>query len=156
TRIKRLDKRHLVTSGAADMRPSAWHIREGRRKHQQTNPADPNDYPMDWRKDTYAQYTEMLEFFNPPPLDVISVHQYPPGDDTPFWLTRDDDYAFALPWTRRASDAIGKPLFVGEFGQKIVANGKEQDALWTKDFLKRVQTESAPISAFWSWEYDAD
>ncbi len=109
---------------------------------------------MDWRKDSYAQYVEMLRFFNPPPLDIVCVHQYPPGSDTPGWLPRDDARACMLPWTRKACDEIGKPLFVGEFAQKTVADGMEQPALWALDFLRQMREGAAPIAAVWAWEFD--
>lgn len=151
TLIKRLDKNHLVTSGNADMRPYAWHIRQAMLANREK--PNPFDYPMDWRKDSFRQYVEMLGFFNPPPLDIISVHQYPVGEETFHWLEPNDDYAFALPWTRTASDEIGRPLFVGEFAQKTVENGKENAALWTKDFLKRMEARAAPIAALWAWDF---
>jgi hypothetical protein len=159
--IKGLDRRHLVTSGNSDMRPYAWHIRQAMLAHRKD--ANPTDYPMDWMKDSYDQYKQMLAFFNPPPLDIISVHQYPPGKDTPFWLMENDDYAFVLPWTRRASDILGKPLFVGEFAQKTYVDGKEQETPWLLDFLKRLVGSSAssfsgaaPLAAVWSWEFDPE
>jgi hypothetical protein len=154
TRIKSLDKNHLVTSGNADMRSYAWHIREAMKRNR--NAPDPNDYPMDWSKDTFAQYTEMLDFFNPPPLDVISVHHYPPGKDYPQWLVENDQYALMLPWTRAACTQIGKPLLIGEFNQKIFAEGKEQQAPWVEDYLQRLVAPGAPPAAIWSWEYDEE
>lgn len=154
TLIKKLDKNHLVTSGNADMRPAAWHLRQTRLAHR--NDSDPNNYPMDWTKDSFTQYVEMLRFFNPPPLDIVSVHQYPPGSETPFWLVENDDYALAIPWTQSACERIGKPLFVGEVGQKIYLDGKEQPALWLKDFLRRMTFDAPPLSAIWAWEYDMD
>jgi hypothetical protein len=153
TRIKRLDKNHLITSGNADMRPAAWHLRQAMLANRE-NP-DPFDYKMDWRKDTFRQYIEMLDFFNPPPIDIISVHQYPPGNETPLWLVENDDFAFVLPWTRTATDEIGRPLFVGEFAQKTFLEGRETAANWTHDFLKRLQEqEAAPLAALWVWEFN--
>lgn len=149
--IKSLDKNHPVTSGNADMRSYAWHIRHAMLAHR--GKPDPNDYPMDWRKDTFAQYTEMLAFFNPKPLDIICIHQYPPGKDFPGWLTEDDDRALQLVWSRRAADKLKKPLFAGEFGQKTYADGKEQPSLWTKDYLRQLKDGAAPIGALWAWQY---
>jgi hypothetical protein len=154
TLIKRLDKNHLVTSGNADMRPAAWHLRQAMLANREK--PNPHDYPMDWRKDSFRQYAEMLAFFNPLPLDIISVHQYPPGKETPDWIVENDDYAFVLPWTRTASDEIGRPLFVGEFAQKIFEDGKENRGLWTRDFLKRMEMDSAPVGALWAWDFRPD
>lgn len=154
TLIKKIDPNHLVTSGNSDMRPYAWHIRQAMLKHR--NAPDPFDYPMDWTKDTYEQYAEMLDFFNPPPLDIISVHQYPPGQDTASWLARDDRTAAMLSWTRRVADRIGKPLFVGEFAQPAWADGKEVETPWCRDFLAQIEKGMAPIAAVWAWEFDVD
>lgn len=152
TLIHRLDKHHLVTSGNAGMRSAAWHLRQAMLAHRSA--PHPLDYPMDWTKDTFAQFTEMLAFFNPPPLDIISVHLYSPDDDPPFWIVEDNAHAFRLPWIRYATDSLGKPLFVGEFGQKVYTEGKEQISPWMQDFLLRMQTDGAPIGAIWSWEFD--
>lgn len=152
--IKKIDPNHLVTSGNSDMRPYAWHIRQAMLKHRGT--PDPFDYPMDWTKDTFEQYTEMLAFFHPPPLDIISVHQYPPGQDTAAWLAQNDNTAAMLPWTRRAADRIGKPLFVGEFAQHAWAEGKEVETPWCRDFLAKIEKGMAPIAAVWAWEFDMD
>lgn len=154
TVIKGLDKKHLVTSGNADMRPSAWNLRQAMLAHRSA--PDPADYPMDWTKDTFHQYTQMLQLYHPAPIDVISVHQYPPGKETPRWMVENDDYAFLLPWTQIACDRIGKPLFVGEVGQKVYQDGKELEGRWILDFLKRIVLRQAQVAAFWSWEYDPD
>lgn len=150
--IKRLDPHHLVTSGNADMRPYAWHIRRARLAHRKD--ADPFDYPMDWRRDTFEQYVQMTRFFNPAPLDIVSVHLYPTGADTPGWLTADDTRAQMLTWARKAADRLGLPLFVGEFAQKTVVDGREQPAPWTLDLLRQMRDGAAPIAAVWAWEYD--
>jgi endo-1,4-beta-mannosidase len=153
TLIKRIDKKHLVTSGNSDMRPYAWHIRQGMLAHR--NAPDPNDYPMDWTQDSFPQYVEMLRFFNPPPLDLLSVHLYPTSRaDTPHWLYKNDTVAATLPWVRTVSDLIGRPLFVGEFGQEVMADGKEAEMLWSTDFLRRMAMGAAPIAAVWAWEFD--
>lgn len=150
--IKRIDKKHPVTSGNSDMRPAAYHLREAMRPH--ASPTDPKDYPMDWTKDTLPQYIEMLQFFNPSPLDILCVHLYPPGDDTPLWLLPDDTYAATLPWVAYASQQIGKPLFIGEVGEKVYLNGAEQKGVWTTDFLGRVVKGQTSLIALWSWEFD--
>ncbi len=152
TLIKQIDKKHPVTSGNADMRPYAWHIRQAMLAHR--NAANPNDYPMDWTKDNFQQYVEMLGFFNPPPLDIISVHLYPTGNDTPDWLYKNDTQAATLPWARTAADLVGKPLFIGEFGQETTIDGQEAPMPWTLDFLARMQSNAAPVAAIWAWEFD--
>jgi hypothetical protein len=152
TLIKRIDKNHPVTSGNSDMRSYAWHIRQAMRKNR--NAPDPLNYPMDWTKDSYDQYVEMLRFFNPPPLDILSVHLYPTERDHASWLPQDDNQALMVPWARKAADSLKMPLLVGEFAQKVWANGKELEANWVKDFLRQIREGAAPIALIWSWEFD--
>jgi putative aminopeptidase FrvX len=150
-RIKSVDSRHPVTSGNADMRPYAWHIHQAMLAARNT--ANPLAFKMDWTKDTFEQYREMLGFFNPAPLDVICVHCYPPGDDTPNWLMRDDTSALQIPWTRTAADQLGKPLLVGECGDKVYGPSGEPAAPWLQDFLRRIGDGQAQIALVWSWEF---
>ena len=152
--IHRLDKKHLVTSGNSDMRPAAWHLRQAMRQH--LGAADPHQYAMDWTKDTLDEYVEMLRYFNPKPLDIISIHLYPPGADTPFWLTRIDTLALVLPWAEHAAERIGEPLYIGEFGEPVYLNGKEQPDAWTLDMLSRLTAEASPCAALWAWEFALD
>ena len=159
TVIKRLDRKHLVTSGNSDMRPAAWHLQQARLAHRSA--ADPLNFPLDWTKDTFAQYTEMLRFFSPPPLDLVSVHQYAPDPKQPdasdvSWLLPDHEHAVLLSWARVASQSLQQPLFVGEFGETFVLDGKPQPALWTQDFMTRLPIGTAPIAAVWAWEFMQD
>jgi len=161
TLIKALDKKHLVTTGNADMRPGAWHLRQAMLAHR--NDPDPANYPMDWTQDTFDEYTQMLDFFNPAPFDLISVHQYPPGQEKVRWLNEDDDHALRLPWTRLAAERLpytarsehppGKPLFIGEFGQPLPDHPTNADAAWLQDYLQRLRQGTAPIGAIWAWEF---
>lgn len=158
TLLHAIDHNHYVTSGNDDMRPASYHLRAAMlagRAH-----AHPLDFAPDWTQDNYQQYTEILAYLNPPPLDIISVHQYPSEADTAMqnkgmgWLVDDGVHAFRLPWTQYASEVMKRPLFIGEVGQKLYRDGKEQEAPWLSDFMRRLQTSEAPLSALWSWEFD--
>jgi hypothetical protein len=156
TVIKRIDRKHLVTSGNSDMRPAAWHLREAMRAHKAA--ADPLNFPLDWTKDTFPQYSEMVGYFSPAPLDLVSVHQYAPDPQTPeasdvSWLLPDRQHAVLLSWARVAAQDLKKPLFVGEFGETFVKDGKAQPAVWTQDFLTRIPLGTAPVAAVWAWEF---
>jgi hypothetical protein len=156
-RLHAVDKRHYVTSGNADMRPASYHLRAamlaGRRNGR------PLDFAPDWTQDTFAQYQEILGVLNPTPCDIISVHQYPTPPDTKLenngvsWLVEDGLHALRLPWTQYACDSLRKPLFVGEFGQPVFLDGKEQNVPWLLDFLTRAQVSDVPLTALWSWEF---
>ena len=159
TRIHSLDKKHYVTSGNGDMRPAAFHLREamlaGRKAEHSL------DFAPDWTLDTFAEYQKILGFFNPSPVDILSAHQYPPDKiDTATdnrnasWLVEDGVHALRMPWTQYAAASLKKPLFIGEVGQQVIADGKEQDAPWLQDYLRRAQTTDAPLVALWQWEFD--
>lgn len=156
TVIKKSDRAHLISSGCADMRPAAWHMRSAMRAHRPTaaQKGDSYDFPMESTRDTYYEYSEMLAFFNPAPLDLVSVHCFPPSgaSESPFWTEYDAAHAYALPWAAYAAAGAGKPLFIGAFGQKVLTGGKEQPALWNGDILQRMLIEQAPLAAVWSWE----
>ena len=161
TLVKTLDKKHLVTSGNSDMRPGSWHLRQAMLAHRDA--PDPTDYPMDWTQDSFDEYTQMLDFFNPAPFDLISVHQYPPGKEKVRWLNEDDDHALRLPWTRLAAERLpytsrserppGKPLFIGEFGQPLPEHPTAVDSAWLVDYFQRIQHGTAPLAAVWAWEF---
>ena len=157
-RLHSLDKHHYVTSGNAEMRPSASHLRAAMLAGRLNGHT--LDFAPDWTSDSYADYCDMLALFNPPAVDIISVHQYPPEPDSILnpkgasWLIEDGEHALRFPWTQYAAESLHKPLFIGEVGQKLVSDGKEIDAPWLMDFLKRTQSSEAPLVALWSWEYD--
>lgn len=152
--IKAIDPNHLVTSGNSDMRPYAWHIRQA--MLAQKVKADKLAWKMDWRSDTYEQYVEMLRYLNPPPLDILSIHSYPTGKETPPYAAGPEDKATMLAWNKRAAREIGQPLFIGEFGQTVWKDGAEVEAPWLADFLRQIPDARAPLALIWSWEFDEE
>jgi hypothetical protein len=150
--IRKLDKVHPITSGNSDMRSYAWHIRNSMLKHQ--NDPNPLDYPMDWNKDTLEEYGAMLQWFDPSPLNVVCVHEYPVGKDIYSWLKQDDQHDLILPYTKKVADAMQQPIFVGEFGDTIFKSGKEVVSPFVLDVLRQVREGVAPIAAIWAWEFN--
>lgn len=149
--IRKNDSRHPITSGNGNMRTYAWHIRQGMLAHQKD--ANPFDYPMDWSKDTLTEYYEMIKWFDPSPLDVVCVHDYPPGKDVYAWLNVDDTHDLILPYARKAADRLRQPLFVGEFGGVIYQNGAEVTSPFIQDILKQIREGVVPIALIWAWEF---
>lgn len=144
--IHHLDKNHLVCSGNGCPRPDAWHLYESRRKGFTAPAGAPQ--PLD----TLFQFRDILQLRNPPGIDIISVHLQPPGEATPLWLTRDDTQALTLPWIERVCLDLGRPLFLGAFGQVVQQNGKEVAAPWLLNCLERLQITDAPLAAVQEWE----
>lgn len=153
--IRRHDSNHAITSGNADMRPYAWHIRQAMLKHQHN--ADPFNYPMDWRDDTFAEYKEMMRWFNPPPIDVVSVHQYPPkvSGDVGSWLKPKFDLNRdqMLPYSRQVTDSMSCALYLGEFGGPVYQDGKEISSPFVLDVLRQVRASVVQLATIWSWEF---
>ncbi len=152
--IHHLDPNHTVTSGNSDMRSYAWHIRQAMLKHK--HDANPFDYPMDWSKDTFNEYAQMMRFFNPSPIQIVSVHQYPPpGGDVFNWIKPENaEEDQALSYTRKVTDSMHRPLFIGEFGATVYQNGAEIESPFVENVLKRMRNGAAPIAAIWAWEFD--
>jgi hypothetical protein len=141
TEVRRLDPTRLIGSGDAMPRASAWH------QHHRKS----------WKRDSPAQYAEMLEFVNPDPLGIISLHVYDSGRQA---------FAASMELARR----INKPLFVGEFGAEgvtaeqaaefhtllasVEANGVPLAALWVFDFGHQPQFNITATNAR-SWQLDA-
>jgi hypothetical protein len=149
--IHRLDRRHRVTSGNGDLPSYAAHL-----PHRWPNNRYPAVTSFSTEQDRFEQYQQMLDFFNPPGIDIVSVHAYPPLTDKVHWLVEDDVSALRISWTQLACTNLGKPLFVGAFGQPTLVNGAPQPTPWMLDFLRRLQAEGAPLSAVQSWEPGAD
>lgn len=154
TAIKQTDKKHLVSSGNADMTPAQF--------HRSQSPA--TDTP-----DNFAQYATILATFSPLPCDWVTVQQFPPGtqgQDVPQspqktegqnWLIFDDLHAFALPWTRTAAEHADRPLFVAEFGSKNPFLSNAPSKAWLTDFLKRLEIGVAPLACLSQADFeDAD
>ena len=152
TVIKSVDKRHLISSGNGEMRPNAWGLRQAVLGHRTPVGSTGAMFTGPIQGDTFPQYVEMLEFFSPAPLSVLSTHQAPKGDKQPYWLMPEDTRALMVPWTARAAETIGKPLFVGSIRQAYTAEGKELPCPWIKDFLTRLTIGSVQVGALSSWE----
>jgi hypothetical protein len=138
TAIKRIDRKHLVSPGNADMMPDQFH-------RSQTPPTT--------QLDNFRQYAEILATFSPPPCDFVSVQQFPPGtgeqgspNEGQNWLIYDNLHAFALPWTRNAAERIDRPLFISAFGSQNPFLSIPASQAWLKDFLKRLEIGVAPLA----------
>jgi len=165
TLIKSLDRHHLISSGCGDLLPNAWHLRQAMLVHHSS--PQPWSYSADddhTLPDQFIRYSEMIAFYAPAGIDIVSVHQAPPGEERVNWLVEDDDHAFRLPWIRQAAGSVatgvpgappGKPLFVGSIGNRPTSGPRLTDSVWIADFIKRARTDAGPVSALNDWQlYD--
>jgi hypothetical protein len=146
--IKRVDRRHPVSSGNADIPPTEWHRIQAARAA-----SGPPAAPLE--RDTFDQYTQMLDLYNPNPLDFISIHVYQPTDpaSAPLWMIHSDNHAFTAPWSSYAASTLKKPLFIGAFKASTAIDGKGPATDWEADLLRRiVQQAIAPVAAVLAWE----
>lgn len=106
--IHSLDPTRSISSGDSVMRGSAYHL------------ASRAAYP-DWTgygtlADSETQYAAMLAYLHPAPVDLVSMHPYPGVD-----LARFGDFDVAgssfIAGTQSLARAMGKQLYVGEFGE---------------------------------------
>jgi hypothetical protein len=98
SQVKASDKYgRMVTSGSAEPRPS------------QFNQKDKGS----WDRDSLEQMGQALDFCNPAPMDVVSVHVYELLER--FLKPEDSSYANLLKAYKESSLSQSKALFVGEF-----------------------------------------
>ncbi|WP_114562205.1 Ig-like domain-containing protein [Ephemeroptericola cinctiostellae] len=134
--IHQLDTTHPISSGFSIPRPAAEHMR--------TAPEWLTG-KTDFKSDSAAQFKKNLEDVNAH-SDIISVHLYNNTNNVRFGQRNVTDL---LTLTKQYADAIGKPLFVGEFGDtSFQAN---PDA-YTIQMMDRITALNIPYSAMWVWE----
>jgi hypothetical protein len=102
--IRSIDPNHSVSSGYAYPRSAAWHLA------RQPCPA------CDWTPDSPSQLQETLSQIHPPSVDIVSVHHYP-GDDLLRFGSPDPAGVGYLLEVRILTSAMGKRLYLGEFGE---------------------------------------
>lgn len=138
--IRGLDPLRPISSGFSVPRPAAEHLR--------ARPEWVTGTP-DFTADTPEQLEKNLADIHAG-IDLISVHLYPNEGNERFGVT--DRRSTALFDTiRQAADRIGKPLFIGEFGDEERLDGGADS--YTVRMLDRIVSLKAPYSAVWVWEF---
>jgi hypothetical protein len=139
-RIRGLDPSRPISSGFTVPRPAAEHLRA--RPEWITGRAD-------FTLDTPAQLEKNLSDIHAE-LDMISVHLYPTESNRRFGAT-DLRGTGLLDVVWQASNKIGKPLFVGEFGDVDSMEGEANS--YTVRMLERIAELKVPYSAVWVWQF---
>jgi hypothetical protein len=138
--IRGLDPARPISSGFAVPRPSAEHLRA--RPEWRTGKAD-------FTPDTLQQFQRHLGDIHQD-LDLISVHLYPTEANRRFG-TSDRRSTQLLEIVKQAADNIGKPLFIGEFGDSERLDGTADS--YTVRALDRIVALDIPYSAVWAWQF---
>lgn len=141
--VRKYDPERFLTSGNSVLRAS---------QYNQTTAGT-------WTADTPEQAEEALSWFNPDPLNVVSIHLYP-GLEKPLSYagTTGTDAVIGLhkTWCER----LGKPLFVGEFAAIGHDKGKEIDmAVYQRvqgELMAAILAHRVDLAAHWVFDYTAN
>jgi len=122
--VRQYDPYRAISTGDGFPRESAWH----------------NWKLNTWTEDTPDQFAQMLVGDNPDPVDIISVHAY-------------EDAAQAIRDARFVAAAVGKPLFVGEFG---APGPRAESEAGFMALLAAIEEAQVPLAAAWVFDHGDD
>jgi hypothetical protein len=136
--IRKLDPVHPISSGFSIARPGAMHLR----MRPEWSIGGP-----DWTKDTVYEYASYVADVHEG-VDIISAHLYAGKENIRFGSL---DPVDLLEATKDIADQIGKPLFLGEFGDITVFN--QFPGSFAERMLDKIVSLKIPYSALWIWEF---
>lgn len=134
--IKTLDPHgRVIASGNSIMRNAQYHLMTG----------------PSWDNDSYAQYKEVTEVFNPDPMTGMSEHVY---EDARVFsdkgtLNRSDQISYA----KQVAAELGKVYYVGEFTGPKTAEG---DSLKVRKHFISYYAQRVQISLMWNYALKGD
>lgn len=147
--VKSLDPSRPFATGNAYPRPSAWHLA--------AHPCP----ACDWTVDSPAEFAQALAQLHPAGVDLVTVHHYPGSDAARFGSL--DDHGIALLATAQAAvAAMGKQLYVGEYGEPRAGStscggtevcGGDPDRGMTRRLLDAMVEQGVAWSALWAFEF---
>ncbi|HNA85755.1 MAG TPA: Ig-like domain-containing protein [Nitrospira sp.] len=139
--VRGLDPTRPISSGFSIPRPSAGNLAVS--PEWKTGRAN-------WQPDTREQFAKHLEQIHEG-VDIISIHLYGGKKN---WRFGSADAVDLLNEAKRVADRVGKPLFVGEFGDPDPERTDDRShAVRMMDKLMELQV---PFSAIWVWEFYQD
>lgn len=138
--VRKLDPGRFITTGNSKLRAS---------QYNQTLHGT-------WTKDTPEEAAQAFAWLNPEPVNVPSIHIYP-GLEKPMTYAgatgTDEVVALYKTWSK----ALGKPLFIGEFGALGHDRGKGVDmAAYRRvqaELLAAILKHRVNLSAHWVFDY---
>lgn len=137
--VRQYDPHRPIEPGHATPRPSAW--------HQRTE--------LTWVQDTRAEYQTSLLDQTPDPMNMASIHFYPPGPER-FGEGSPPPASELLQLSTQAVRTQNKALFVGEFG--VSATAFEGDPVQIeavfRDTLAAIVASDADLAAMWVYDHD--
>lgn len=139
--IRSIDGAHKISSGLSINRPAAEHLRR--------LPEWLND-KASWKLDDFSEFTQNMRDMNSM-VDIISVHLYPIRENRRFGISAGNE-SHLLEYVKRAADQIGKPVFVGEFGEFDSMRAAVRGG-FTDQFMQELVRLKIPYAALWGLEF---
>lgn len=139
--IRSIDPQRKISSGYSINRPSATHLRQ--------NPEWMGG-ESSWAPDDFPQFVQNLREMNSM-VDIISVHLYSSRENRRFGIQEGDESRM-LDYVKRAADEIGKPLFIGEFGEYDSMRAASPGG-FSDRFMRDLIRLKIPYAALWGLEF---
>ncbi|MEW6359707.1 MAG: cellulase family glycosylhydrolase [Planctomycetota bacterium] len=141
--VRKYDSYRFITTGNSRPREGSWH----------------NAKEKSWTHDNKEQAFEVFQWMSPPPMNVVSVHFYPPHGKEPTYADAAGIEGVLARW-KEFSRAIGQPLFVGEFA----ASAHDKDKTLTMEQFRALQARildamlkaEVDLAAHWVFDYTKD
>lgn len=154
TLIRSIDPERMITSGNQAPTRNQYHRYLFR--------TDSVKYPNYGTTDSLSEHLKVLAMLHPDPIDMISSHVYPFGNGGGYFAEKRpsaDEIAY-IRSLREIGAALGKPVFLGEFGvndQSPDPSGKPMDsAAQAREYtamLEAITQSGVPISAVWVFDF---
>lgn len=148
--IRQLDSKHLISSGFSMPKRNAEYLRLNHPKAQE----------IDWTKeDTLEQFQKNLTDLHQY-CDIVSIHFYNGGPNSKGRYENErfgmigKNSAGVLILVKEITDRLGKPLFIGEFGEADPFSYRfAENAPFFENTLEQIARLKIPHSAPWAWEF---
>ena len=129
--VRLYDPSRMILSGNANPRPAAYHLKT----------------EQNWTVDTIDEYKSSLDSQNPSALDSYTIHVYHKADSPRFADAPNATINYIIETAMEHSNAMEKPLFLGEFGVSI-EDDDEDHSIFT-EMMESIEQYSVPLSCFW-------
>ncbi|HEY3839707.1 MAG TPA: hypothetical protein VGL72_24215 [Bryobacteraceae bacterium] len=143
--VRSVDRQRPISSGAAEVRPSQYHLA--------TTPRKTGDK---WAEDTPEEATKATAWTAPAPVNLLSQHHYAQPQSY--------DSAAIREWLKTAGEravSLKRPLYLGEFGMLVKwarTPTNLDDASYRAsmtDFFQAIFESRTALAAYWTFAPDS-
>lgn len=141
--VRKYDNYRFITIGNSIPRSCAYHIAK--------------KLESIWGNDDREQAFEAFKWFNPDPMDLVSIHSYGTGSDNMKYADT-QGIEGNLSISKKFSRELNKPLFLGEFAgltpdkDSLVSDFQKYQKIYMDTILK----EKIDLAAYWVFDYTSD